>query len=519
MLGTYNVASLKMQGKWSLIRDFVAGEEEVKSAGEKYLPRKGGQSDCNYEAYKARAKVGDYTGQALAFLHGLIFRRMPVVDVPDDPRLTAIMENFNREGDSLYQFASDVASDNMQTLWGGLLVDMPSADGVMTVFDAEEMGLRPYARYYDAESIYDWRYTDMNGLRQLSMVALREFVEDPAADEFTHKMVEQIRVLDLDEQRFYRVRVFKKYKDEQDNDRIDFVGSPEVRIRGERLRYIPFEFLMGKVPEKPMLYGTAELHKHYYMQSADYENGVHYTTIPTGCSTGHTMGKDENGQPEVIRLGEDAWLNFPEENARVSTLIFSGEGLSHCETAIDKTKEEIGVLGTRMISPDKSMSETKDAAQIHRQGENGRLATYARNLSEKFTAVVRMMMDWMGIEGKACIEFNVDYDSIAFDPNALNAIANLAREGKYPLPLVFEALKKGEYMPNGIDFKMYAMLVALEGSGATVEEIVDAYLKIRSGEKVDVLGTVRAEELAGDRAQKAASDNESSGKENDGDDE
>lgn len=488
-----------MQYKWSLIRDFVAGEEEVKAAGERYLPRKGGQSDCSYSAYKARAKVGDYTGQALSYLHGLIFRRTPVIDVPDDPELKRVIENFNREGDSLYQFASDAAMDNMQTLWGGLLVDMPAAPGVITAYDAEVMGLRPYVRYYSAENVYDWRYADMNGLQRLVMVALREYVENPEADEFSHDLVEQIRVLDLDEDGFYRVRVYRKYTRKENNGEettsYDLVATPPVLIGGKRLKYIPFEFLMGKTPDKPMLYGTAELHKHYYMQSADYENGVHYTTIPTGCSTGHTMGKDENGQQEVIRLGEDAWLNFPEENARVSTLIFSGEGLTHCETAIDRTKGEISVLGTRMLSPEKGVSETKDAAQIHRQGENSRLATYARNLSEKFTSVLQIMMSWMGIEGKAHVEFNVDYDSVAFDPNALNAIANLSREGKYPLPLVFEALKKGEYLPNGIDFREFGMLVALEGAEASVEEIIDAYQKMRSGEKVDISGTVSAADV------------------------
>lgn len=489
MIGEYNEKSIRMMTKWKLIRDFVNGEQEVKTAGESYLPRKGGQSDCNYEAYKARAKVGDYTGQALAMLHGLIFRRTPVIEVPDDPRLKKVLDNFNREGDSLYQFASDTAMDNMQTLWGGLLVDMPIADGPMSVYDAEKMGLYPYSRYYSAEYIYDWRYKDINGVQQLSLVVLKEMVEDANTDEFTHKLVEQYRILDLDEDGLYRVRVFRKsntVNPKTGKPVYDPVLTVPVMINGKRLDYIPFEFLMGKYPDKPMLYGTAELHKHYYMQSADYENGVHFTTIPTGYSTGHSMAKDKNGDPEVIRLGEDAWLNFSEDNAKVGTLVFSGEGLSHCEKAIDETKKEIGILGTRMIAPDKSTSETKDAAQIHRQGENSRLATYARNLSEKFTHIVQIMMDWMGIDGKANIEFNVDYDSIAFDPNALNAIANMSRDGKFPLPYVYEALKKGEYLPNNATLQEYIMLIALQDSGIGVIDLFNTYQQMREGKIIKV---------------------------------
>lgn len=492
MIGEYNFKSVKMMPKWKLIRDFVSGEMEVKDAGENYLPRKGGQSDCNYEAYKARAKVGDYTGQALATLHGLIFRRTPVIEVPESPDLKKVLDNFNREGDSLYQFASDTAMDNMQTVWGGLLADMPVTNGPMSVYDAERLGLLPYAKYYAAENIYDWRYKDINGIQQLCLVVLKEMVENENNDEFSHNLVEQYRVLDLDGDGYYRVRVFRKantVNKETGKPVYDPVLNVPVMINGKRLDYIPFVFLMGKVPEKPMLYGTAELHKHYYMQSADYENGVHFTTIPTGYSTGHSMNKTKDGENEVIRLGEDAWLNFPEDNARVGTLVFSGEGLDHCEIAIEKTKEEIGVLGTRMIAPDKSMSETKDAAQIHRQGENSKLATYARNLSEKFTHIVQIMMDWMGIEGKANIEFNVDYDSIAFDPNALNAIANMSRDGKFPLPYVYEALKKGEYLPNNSTLQEYITLIALQDSGIGVIDLFNTYQQMREGKHVDVPDT------------------------------
>ena len=75
---------LKMGTKWKLIRDFVAGENEIKAAGPAYLPMKSGQTKEDYDKYKARAKPGDYTDQALKSMHGLIFRRTPVVEKPDD---------------------------------------------------------------------------------------------------------------------------------------------------------------------------------------------------------------------------------------------------------------------------------------------------------------------------------------------------------------------------------------------------------------------------------------------------
>ena len=42
---------------WSRARDVLAGEDAVKAAGEKYLPRLDSQSDEEYAAYKARASL------------------------------------------------------------------------------------------------------------------------------------------------------------------------------------------------------------------------------------------------------------------------------------------------------------------------------------------------------------------------------------------------------------------------------------------------------------------------------
>lgn len=493
MIDEWSPEFLPMAYKWRLVRTFARGEEDIKNAGEEYLPRKARQSDADYDAYRARAKTGDFTGEALKRLHGMVFRRTPTMELPCDGKFSECIANIDRKGRSLYQFASDVAMDNMQTLWGGLILDMPVADGIETEHDAEEAGVRPYLKYYPAEDIVDRGFRELNGVERLSYVVLKETVDrgvsenlDRGSPAFSHRKVVQYRLLDLDESGYYRVRVYSPEVNEK-GETSYVSGKPiYVKVRGERLRYIPFGFLPGEEPEKPMLYGTAELHKHFYMQSADYENGIHYTTIPTGWSSGHTPLNDEHGRPESITLGGDSWLNFPEPEAKVGTLAFAGEGLSHAEHALEKTHEEIGVMGTRMLAPDKAMSETKDAAQIHRIGENSSLATYTRNFSEKFTWMLSLMAEWMGVEGKVNVEFNVDYDSVAFDPNALNAIANLSREGKFPAPYVYEALKKGEYLPNDSTLAEYILLMAIEDAGVPLEEEFELYRRMRAGEDISL---------------------------------
>jgi len=499
--------------QWKLVRDFRAGEKRVKDCGEQYLPRKSGSDTASYEAYKARGKVGDYTNQALETFHGQLMRKRPVVDYGGSSVLKRILDNFNHEGDSFYQFASDVILDNLQTFFGGIMVDMPVAGAnIVSQYDAEQENIFPYAKYYPAESVVDWGYTYLHGVRKLSKVKLRELIDDTSEGEFTHRAVVQYRILSLDKDGLYEVRVVrsipvmvngKPKKDKNGNIVYEdvLVQRSLPLVRGQHINYIPFEFMVYRKPEPSLLYGPAELHKHYYMQSCDYENAVHMTTIPTGYATGHTQEKDpDTGAPVPIYLGKDMFLVFPEPEAKVGVLQFSGEGIEHCEKAIAQTLEQIGITATRALAPDKAMSETSDAAKIHRTGENCKLSTYSRNASEVFTKILKIIADWAGEEANVLVQFNTDFDSIAFDPNALNAIANLSREGKYPLPLVFEALKKGEYLPADMDFREFGMLVSLEASGATLEEVIDAYQKMKSGEKLEIKDTRPVAELNAERA-------------------
>ena len=479
-IGMLNTKSSEYSYHWQLIRDCVEGEYRIKTRSEQYLPRKSGQTDFDYNCYKARAKWADYTEQALNAMHGMIFRRAPVMEVPENKKLTACLKNFDREGHTFYQSSSNSCYDNMQTSFGGLFVDMPVVKKRMTQAEADVLGILPYCKYYKAENIMDWKYKDINGVKKLCLVVLKEEVET-FKSEFDHDYKTQFRVLDIDDQGFYRVRIFGMGYDKDGNPTgYGCNKTIPVAINGKRLNYIPFFFLPFEEPTKPMLYGIAELNKHYYMQSADYENGVHLTTLPTLVITGY------KSEDEVLRLGTDIAVEIPDSDAKAYPVSFSGEGLEHCEKAIESTQEQIGILGTRSISPDKAMSETSDAARIHRAGENAKLATYARDISEVYTKVVQTMADWIGEKGKVSIQFNVDYDTVSFDPNMINAIANLAREGKFPLPLIYEALVRGEIVPNGFTFGEFMLLIDMEGSGVTAQEEIELYQKIRSGEKINL---------------------------------
>lgn len=470
----------KRSEQWRTVRDCVEGEDTIKAAGPRYLPMQSTASNTysqedmdRYNAYKVRAQWINYTSQTLAGIHGMIFRRMPTMQLPEEMKLNGYLDNIDHKGNSLYQFLADSVYDLMQTGFGGFLVDILGTDESMSVEQAEKAGIKPYISYYAAESIINWKKKIINGREQLCLVVLEEHV-DCGKDEFSHDFEKQYRVLDLDESGQYRQRIFCVVEN-------GAVREEAVRktiyptVNNKRLDYIPFVMLPFEEPQKPILYDIARVNIGHYQKSADYENGVHLTTIPTGYITGHTPETDKDGHIQDIYLGKDAFLQIPEPDAKCGNLVFSGEGLSHCEEALEKAEQQMIVLGSRIITPEKKTSETAQAAIIHRQGEDAKLATFARNVSEKITRTVQILCNWCEYEDKVSIVLNTDYETMEFDANAVNAMANIFSQGKLPLICLYYMLMHGEYLAPDMTYDDFVYLLDLESSELDAGEVYEAY--------------------------------------------
>lgn len=489
---------IKREEQWQLMRDCIEGEDAIKSGGETYLPKAFGASEEQYESYKKRARFVNFTKRTLEGLHGLVFRRTPVIEKPDNPEIEKILKDIDRQGTSLYQFASDMVYDNMITGWGGILVEYPRTGPGENLLDAERKGYRPYLKYYPAEAIVNWKYGIVNGSESLTLVVLKESWEKTDTDIFSHDSETVYRALFLDNGA-YRQMIFRE---NQTEDKFMLAETIPVSIKNKSLDYIPFIPIPGKLPETPMFLDLAKVNIGHYQKTADYENGVHITTIPTGYITGHNkVINPVTKEEETIALGADQFLVIGEADAKVGVLNYAGEGLTHCETALDKAMSDMAILGSRLVTPEKGSSESADSAKIHRAGENARLATFAMNISKGLSKAVGIIADWIGIEGEITIELCKDYDTLAFDPNALNALANLAEAGKLPLPYVFWNLRNGEYAPDNATLEEYTMLLAMESAGYTPVEIVKAYreqLQARKDKSTQMIMTASGKETPPD---------------------
>src|SRR5690348_7594714 len=113
---------------WLRARDVLAGEDAVKSAGEKYLPRLDSQSDEEFMAYRKRASFFNATARSAEGFIGLIFRRPPFVKVPESQSgvgraLAGFLNDSDMLGTTLPGYTKNVVSEVVGIGRAGSLID------------------------------------------------------------------------------------------------------------------------------------------------------------------------------------------------------------------------------------------------------------------------------------------------------------------------------------------------------------------------------------------------------------
>lgn len=488
--------------QWEKMRDLMEGEDKVKEGGTKYLPmpchaKKKWQTWDDYElavyeAYKERAPFANYVSQIHDCLYGMLEFRPVKIDIPQSLKNKKWHDDIDLKGNSAAQFFSDIDNDTLITGRGGILIDVPKSDPNISVKREEELGIRPYMAYYNAESIINWKYKVIDGVRQLCLVVLEEDV-DNGSDIFSHTTDKQYRVLMLNDKREYCTMIYGIVRGEDGKEKESIISPlTVVKVHGKTFNYIPFVTLPFSDPVKPILYDVANLNIHHYQISADYRNGSHLTSRPTLWFTGHQPEVDEKtGEPIPVDVGSDVVWQLPEPEAKVGVATFSGEGIEHLEKSLDRTEGQIVTLASHIISPEKKTAENKDTVALHRQGEDAKLASYGRYNSYRFTQAMKIWCEFCECTEDEIldvkVELNTDFSQIAFDANAVNSIANIFSQGKLPLRCLYYLLKQGGYLEPDMTYEDFVYLLDLEAASLSPQEVDEAYkMYKKNGQKKDI---------------------------------
>lgn len=431
---------LKNLTKWQLMRDALAGEV----AKEKYVPKLSDQEAEEYSAYVGRAEFYNATARTQVALTGLLFAKPPKVELPEV--LKTIAENVSLDDDTLEALAKNIADECLSVGRCGVLVDLPNVEKAdYSKLEAERLNLRAYATLYKAENIINWKTTKINGSNVTSLVVLAETYAEPTQDEFVDKIKTRYRVLDLHEG-YYRQRVFSETK----AGNFEVVSEIYPSANGQKLEYLPFTFFnvndLKTAVEKPPLLDLAKVNISHFRSEVDLEHGTHFTALPTPYVTGY-----QGESSEKLKIGSTAVWVINDPSAKVGFLEFSGAGLSTLENRIAVKEKRMSILGARLLLDEKKTAEATETLQMRKSGENAVLTSVAATISEGIVSFLKDIAFFENIASENLIyEINTDYNLTMIEPQLLAQIIAGIQSGDIPNEVLYDALLKGELMPETI---------------------------------------------------------------------
>jgi hypothetical protein len=462
--------------EWSRARDVLLGEDAVKAAGVKYLPRLDSQTDDEFAAYCKRASFFNATARTAEGYGGLIFRRPPFVKVPESSdgvgrALAGFVNDADMRSTALAAYAKDVIGEVMGVGRCGSLVDWE---------DLVEK--RAYVSLYSAEQIINWQIGRVNGRNVPTMIVLREAVTKPVVgpggDEFVPETVEQIRVLklvsgdvapDASGKRDYHCEVElwqpKAGQKQAAKTEWQLVETRTPLRLGRPLPLIPFVF-HGPRHSRPEvdrlpLTDLIAVNLDHYRLNADYKHGLHFTALPTAWVSGFP-------KESSLRIGSStAWFSET-PGATAGFLEFTGQGLTTFERAMDRDERSMAVLGSRLLEDQKKVGETAQAIELRQGGEQSVLSSLATSVSESLTDVLCWVYWWnytldvpdAVTSGEVLIQLNTDFSTKGTDSQELQAVVGAWQSGAISRDTMFELFRKGEILPDGRTNQDEAALIA-----------------------------------------------------------
>ena len=234
------------------------------------------------------------------------------------------------------------------------------------------------------------------------------------------------------------------------------IEEVEPKTSKGNFKYLPFSFLStNSEPEEPILSDLINVNLSHYRKSADYENGLHWTGVPTPFERGWTPETtyDENGKeiaPTPMKLGGTQFLYFPSGTEQVGYLEFSGSGLAQISNAMADDKDSMAVLGARIIANQKKGVESAETAKIHNSAENSVLASFANNMSQIFSRLLRIYLEWSTgsdiPQENVKVQINTDFDVSTMSAQELTTLVALWQSGGMAKSDLFRNLKEGEIL-------------------------------------------------------------------------
>lgn len=460
---------------WEKNRDAHAGEEAIKAKGTKYLPQLNGQTKGEYDSYKRRAQFFGATNRTVESYLGMVFRKDPIYMYTSNGEESQEIADYFKEafktitydGKSFNTLIHNIVEEIIITNRVGVLVDMPPLDPVeaqnMTLEEYEQRKIKPMASLYKAESIINWYVEIIDNQLLPVLFVLRETKKVFAKKSLQMYDADVYRILYLENWEDKELRRYKSIKIEQQftdtglplsntvPGRLKVTEISYPMIDGEYFKHIPFYIMTDRGLDYmkmyyPMINDLTNTNIGHYMNSADWENELHWVGVKTLYFP--DWDKAVYGEP---RIG--GAMAGPANTVPVLLEPKSDSGIK--EEMILK-EGRMSILGAERISQKGRYIPSAETARITAASEASVLTNMVNHLSKSLSTIADVIIRWMRpalvqFDGELACTVIVNNDFYQDDMSGAELVnwMSALQQGGVSFDTYFYNLQKKEVFPPG----------------------------------------------------------------------
>lgn len=458
-----------------LVRECVEGETAIKNSDQIkiYLPdpryidqtnvKLSEQARVEYQAYKDSADYDNFPESTLNSWVGLMDIDKAEFELPRS--IEHLEDNADGDGLSLREMMELSASELFQMKFQGLLVEYGNEFGEfpeeqITKQQAQELGLRSSIKSYPRESIVDWDFGLVNGVKKLRFVKLKEQVTESDINKLTQQFYTNYLICALDEDGYYYQK--KYYRVTGVGDSITELTESEriyPEANGQRLTELPFILMFdqqvqaGTIPRQlGALYPICRKAISMFRTSADLNGALKIVGVPTVFTKGWKQGdidifKQVNDGRSNIAFGTRTSNNMPND-VTVDVVQMNGTNQPLFEQ-MDRLQKRAKSLGAKIDTDIENSNRTATEVRAENAKETALLVNVANSIQAGYTRALTFAAMFEGDDNPDfTITLNKDFTSTKMGEEERKILNQEFLSGVYTIEQYQYLLEAGGVVPD-----------------------------------------------------------------------
>lgn len=410
---------------WNLVNCLWEGTESMRNAGRLYLPQEPNEDDTSYLRRLNRTTLHNFYKRTIQSGVAKVFSKDPHLEDATAPQeIDDFMLDVDTQGRNLAQFGKDLLEDGTNHGIGYLLVDYARVgQDYSNLAEEQSAGNRPYWVKISAANVLDARSCKFANGERLGYFKFEEQVVEPSSDGNTTSMYQQVRIYKQDpakpavldaegnvlieptgETPVY-FAVYRKTDQQGLNWTLQSWGTLSV----EAIPVVPmYTNKIGFMVGKPPLLDLAEINVEHWQAKSDYNNILHFATVPILFGSGIKPELDASGAKKDVVIKANTMIATNDKDATLKYVEHSGAAIGAARQNImdlEARMEKLGMTLTQQLTG----GVTATSTAITSAESNSLLKSFALNLQDSLNAALDFTAQYLKVTPSARIIINTEY--------------------------------------------------------------------------------------------------------------